>query len=388
MNLLWLAILVPAALTAQSVSKGFDHFYNLEYEPAIVIFESEIAARPNEPAGYNHLAQAILYREMDRAGALESELVTGNNPFLQRGKIVASPAEQKRFDSSIDRAIALSEARLATNPKDLDALYFLGVAHGLRANYNFLIRKLWREALKEFTASRKLQMQVTQADPSRIDAFLVQGVHDYVVGSLPFTWKLLGFLIGFRGDREGGLRMVELVAAKGDKNKVDAMIALAVAYRRDRHAEKAVPLLLELIRLFPRNYLYRLELVQMYGDLGNKDEALAVLGRMDELKRQGAPGLKSLPSGKIQYARGNLLFWYRDYAGALENLAKVTATAGEVDVNTGMNAWMRMGQTYDVMGKRSQARAAYAEAVKGAPESDAGKESKRYLESPYKRANP
>ncbi|MCX6606623.1 MAG: hypothetical protein NTV52_23965 [Acidobacteria bacterium] len=388
MNLLWLAILVPAALTAQSVSKGFDHFYNLEYEPAIVIFESEIAARPNEPAGYNHLAQAILYREMDRAGALESELVTGNNPFLQRGKIVASPAEQKRFDSSIDRAIALSEARLATNPKDLDALYFLGVAHGLRANYNFLIRKLWREALKEFTVSRKLQMQVTQADPSRIDAFLVQGVHDYVVGSLPFTWKLLGFLIGFRGDREGGLRMVELVAAKGDKNKVDAMIALAVAYRRDRHAEKAVPLLLELIRLFPRNYLYRLELVQMYGDLGNKDEALAVLGRMDELKRQGAPGLKSLPAGKIQYARGNLLFWYRDYAGALENLAKVTAAAGEVDVNTGMNAWMRMGQTYDVMGKRSQARAAYTEAVKGAPESDAGKESKRYLESPYKRANP
>ena len=180
---------------------------------------------------------------------------------------------------------------------------------------------------------------------------------------------------------------MELVAAKGDKNKVDAMIVLAVAYRRDRHAEKAVPLLLELIRLFPRNYLYRLELVQMYGDLGSKDEALAVLGRMDDLKRQGAPGLKSLPAGKIQYARGNLLFWYRDYAGALENLAKVAASVGDVDVNTGMNAWMRMGQAYDVMGKRSQARAAYAEAVKAAPESDAGKESKRYLESAYKRPN-
>ena len=135
-----------------------------------------------------------------------------------------------------------------------------------------------------------------------------------------------------------------------------------------------MPLLLELIRLFPRNYLYRLELVQMYGDLGNKDEALAVLARMDELKRQGAPGLKSLPSGKIQSARGNLLFWYRDYAGALENLAKVTAAASEVDVNTAMNAWMRMGQACDVIRKRSHARAAYAEAVKGAPESDAGKE--------------
>ena len=65
---------------------------------------------------------------------------------------------------------------------------------------------------------------------------------------------------------------------------------------------------------------------------------------------------------------------FSGHTGALENLAKVTAAASEVDVNTGMNAWMRMGQAYDVMGKRSQARAAYAEAVKGAPESDAGKE--------------
>ncbi len=385
MNLLRLAILVPCVLTAQTVSPGFDHFYSLEYEPAIAIFEKEISARPSEPAGYNHLAQAILYREMDRAGALESELVTGNNPFLSRGKIVASPAEQKRFDEAIAKAIALSEARLSANPKDVDAVYLLSVAHGLQANYNFLVRKLWRDSLKEFTLSRKLSMQVTQADPKRVDAYLVQGVHDYIVGSLPFTWKLLGFLIGFRGDKDGGLRTVEMVAAKGDKNKFDAMIALAVAYRRERQTEKAIPLLTELIRIFPRNYLFRLELVQMYGDLGQKDDALAVLARMDQLKRDGAPGYKTLPAGKIQYARGNLLFWYREYPGAIENLLKVTAATVTLDVNTAMNGWMRLGQAYDLLGKRSQAVAAYQQAVNAAPESDAGRESKRYLNSPYRR---
>lgn len=385
MRILWLAFLTPLLLPAQTVSPGFDHFYNLEYEPAIATFEKEIAARPNDPAGYNHLAQAILYREMDRAGALESELVTGNNPFMSRGKIVASPAEQKRFDDAIGKAIALCEARLTANAKDIDALYLLSVAHGLEANYNFLVRKQWRASLKQFTLSRKFSAQVTEADPRRIDAYLVQGVHDYIVGSLPFTWKLLGFLIGFRGDKEGGLRTVEMVAAKGDKNKYDAMIALAVAYRRERHPEKAVVLLKDLIRLFPRNYLFRLELVQMHGDLGQKEEALAVLARMDQLKREGAAGFKSLPAGKIQYARGNLLFWYRDYPGAIENLSKVTAAAANLDVNTAMNGWMRLGQAYDVQGKRSQAVAAYQQAVNGAPESDAGKESKRYLTSPYRR---
>ncbi len=385
MNLLRLALLVPVLLPAQTVTPGFDHFYSLEYEPAIAIFEKEIAARPNNPAGYNHLAQAILYREMDRAGALESELVTGNNPFLHRGKIAASPEEQKRFDDAIAKVVALCEARTQANPNDVEAVYLLSVAHGLQANYNFLVRKLWRESLKQFTLSRKLSMQVTGADPKRTDAYLIQGVHDYIVGSLPFTWKLLGFLIGFRGDKDGGLRTVEMVAARGDKNKYDAMIALAVAYRRERRPEKAVPLLQELIRVFPRNYLFRLELVQMFGDLGQKDEALAVLAQMDRLKQEGAPGYKNLPAGKIQYARGNLLFWYRDYPAAIENLTKVNAASANLDVNTAMNAWMRLGQAYDLQGKRTQALAAYQQAVNAAPESDAGRESKRYLNSPYRR---
>jgi len=62
----------------------------------------------------------------------------------------------------------------------------------------------------------------------------------------------------------------------------------------------------------------------MYGDLGRREEALAVLARMDQLKREGTAVYKTLPAGKIQYARGNLLFWYRDYAGAIETLTKVT----------------------------------------------------------------
>jgi tetratricopeptide (TPR) repeat protein len=323
----------------------------MEYEQAIAVFQKEIATLPNDPAGYNHLAQALLYREMDRAGALESELVTGNNPFLRRGKIAASPAEQKRFDDAIGRAIALCEARVQANAGDVDAVYLLSVAHGLKANYNFLVRRLWRESLKQFTLSRKLSMQVTAADPRRVDAYLVQGVHDYIVGSLPFGWKLLGFLIGFHGDKEGGLRTVERV-----------------------------------MRWFPRNYLFRLELVQMYGDLGRREEALAVLARMDQLKREGAAGYKTLPAGKIQYARGNLLFWYRDYAGAIENLTKVTQGGDELDVNTAMNAWMRLGQSYDLLGQRAKALAAYRQAVSAAPESDAGRESKRYLSTPYRRS--
>ena len=379
MRLIVLAALICQLRAATGpVSKGFDHFYNLEYDQAIAEFSKEIRDRPNDPFSYTHLAQALLYREMFNAGALETELVSGSNVSLARTKILASEAEQKRFDDAIAKAITLSQTRIAADSRDTGALYALGVAHSLRSNYNFLVRKIWREALKEFTQSRKVHQQALEIDPDFVDAKFVSGVHDYIVGSLPFAWKMLGFLIGFRGDKDGGIRTVELVAAKGDSSRIDAMILLAVAYRRERHAEKAVPLLHQLIEMFPRNYLYRLEMVQMYADLGKKDEALAVLQSMEESK-----AFKNLPAGKIYHSRGNLLFWYRDYALAVADLQRVTAGAG---LNTQVNSWLRLGQCYDMLGRRSDALRVYRLAVDGAPDSDAAREARRYFGSPYRRS--
>jgi tetratricopeptide (TPR) repeat protein len=386
MRLILLGLLAASLAAAPApLSKGFDHFYNLEFEQAITAFEAEIRLAPSDPFAYTSLAQALLYREMHNAGALESELVSGNNFFLAKSKIIPPQREQQRFDGAIARAIELGEARLAANPNDTDALYVLGVARGLRANYNFLIRKLWREALREFTQSRKLHDQAFRLRPDFVDARLVSGVHDYIVGSLPFGWKLLGFLIGFRGDKDGGIRTVEEVAAKGSRARVDAMILLAVAYRRERHAEKALPLLEKLIAEFPRHYLYRLEKVQMYADLGRKDEALAVLREMEQLKSSGARGYKDLPPGKIHYSRGNLLFWYREYETAIVELRKVIAGGTAAGLNTYLNAWLRLGQSNDMLGRRAEALRCYRHAVDGGPDSDAAREARRYLQSPYRR---
>ncbi|MBY0375853.1 MAG: tetratricopeptide repeat protein, partial [Bryobacteraceae bacterium] len=91
-----------AVLGAQStLSKGFEHFYSLDYDESVAEFERGVAANPEDPEAYNHLAQALLYREMFHAGALESELVTGNNPFLRRQKMEPRAENIKRFDEAI-----------------------------------------------------------------------------------------------------------------------------------------------------------------------------------------------------------------------------------------------------------------------------------------------
>jgi len=366
------------------VAIGFKHFYNLEYDAAIANFSQFIAEAPDVPDAYNHLAQAILYRDMFRAGALESELVTGNDPFLRRPKVDASPEDQRQFDAAIRKAIELANARLAENPRDTGALYALGVSYGLRSNYGFLVRKAWHDALRDATTARQFHTRVTEIDPSFVDARMVQGLHDYIVGSLPLHLRMLGFLLGFHGNREDGIHEVELVSRTGSLNRIDAEIVLCAIYRREKRQREAIPLLLDLMPRFPRNYLFAMELAQMYSDSGDAKDALGVLDRLEAQKRKGARRLAGLSIEKIWYAKGNIQFWYNDLDAALANLRKATA-AKDPDLNTGVLAWMRLGQVYDLQGERDLAVEAYRQAADFAPDSDAAKESRGYISTPYRR---
>ncbi|MCS7024789.1 MAG: hypothetical protein NZV14_08295 [Bryobacteraceae bacterium] len=383
--LLFFSFLFVPASTSDFEAKGFDHFYNLEFDQAIALFQQEVQRKPEWASAYNHLAQALLYREMLRLGALESELVTGSNPFLRGARLKVSEADQRWFESLIAKSIELTSRALARNPQDQEALYAQGVAYGLRGNYYFLVRKAWTDALRDATTARRLHGQLIRLAPEMIDARLLEGVHDYVVGSLPWTYKMLGFLIGFRGDKQAGIQTLELVAQKGTKNRNDAKILLGVVYRRERQPAKAVALIKELLQSFPRNYLLRFELVQMYGDLGDKESALRELKNIEMLKRSGAPGFAAFPAEKINYARGNLLFWYRDYDWAIDELRKATAKAQELDLNTASMAWLRLGQCLDMKKQRLSALESYRAAIALAPDSDAARQARKFLSTPYER---
>jgi tetratricopeptide (TPR) repeat protein len=196
---------------------------------------------------------------------------------------------------------------------------------------------------------------------------------------------MLGFFAGFHGDRERGLETVKQVANQGRLNRIDAEVLLCAAYRRERRPKQAVPLLSDLIQRFPRNYLLRLELVQMYGDLGEKDKALAVIREVEQLKRNRTPGYDRLTDEKLRYTRGNLRFWYNDLDLALEDLKAVTANPTAVDLNTGLYAWLRIGQIHDLRKNREEAKRSYLQTIAMAPNSDASMAAQNYLLSRYKR---
>ncbi len=383
-----LFFLAPVLAQDTPTDRGFDHFYNLDYDQALADFDAARKQDPQAIAPYNHIAQTLLYREMYRNGALETELVSGNNPFLRREKMNPTPEVQKQFTEAVEQAIGLANTRLEKNANDTSALHGRCIAYGLRANYNFLVRKAWRDALHDATEARKDCNRVTEIDPNNYDARLVQGVHDYVVGSLPWSWRMFGFLVGFHGDKERGLHTIEEVAQKGRLNKVDAEVLLCALYRREGDPKKALPLLEDLQRRFPRNHLILFEQAQMYSQLGDKTKAVAAIQKIVDMKNAGLPGFAGVAWEKIYFQLANIQFWYNDLDPALDNLKKVTASHNEVDLNTGVLAWMRMGQIYDMKHRRREAIDAYKHAIAFAPEAEAARESKGYLSNPYRRENP
>lgn len=372
---------------AQDITPGYQHFYNLDFDLALAEFERQAATSPGNPQVWNHIAHTILYAEMLRNGALESEMVTGTNSFLRREGLTPSPANAQKFADSVARSISICEERLRANPSDKEALYALGVAHGLKANYDFLVKKAWTDALSSASKARKHHEKAFEIDPEFIDALLVQGVHQYVVGSLPRTLRFIGFFIGFRGDRTKGIEMLKRVEIYGKENRVDAQIVLATIYRRERRPAEAIPLLSTLSDRFPRNYLLPLEMVQMYADLGDKTRALQVLDQIEQKRVQNKDGFDRLPRERVAYARGNFLFWYQDFEAALQSMKVATAGVARLNLATAALAWMRLGQIHDMLGQRKDAVSAYGKAIELAPKSEIAKESKGYQSKPYRRKN-
>jgi tetratricopeptide (TPR) repeat protein len=386
-----LALLAMAsALTAATpgatpVESGYEHFYNLEYPEAIADFERAIAQHPDDPELHNHLAQTLVFQEMYRDGALESELVSGNNAFLRRPRLNPSAEMERRFLGELERAMALAQAQLQKNPNDAAALYALGISHGLRSNYYWIVKKAWRDSLKDATAARRLHNRVSELQPANVDARLVQGLHDYLIGCLPWGWRMLGFLVGIHGDKEKGIQTVQEVAQKGRDNRLDAEIFLCALFRRESQPARAVPLVEDLIRRFPRNYLLRLELSQMYSMAGDESHAMAAVGEVARLKTAHAAGYDRVPWEKIWFQEGTIQFWYRDLGNAEQNLWKICQNSVEIDLNTEVFAWLRLGQVYDLTGRRNQALDSYRKAIAVAPQGDAAIEAKRYLLTPYRR---
>ena len=369
------------ANTDATSRKGFDFFYTLDYDRSIHEFETALKAHPDDPFAVNHLLTAVMFKELYRIGALDSELYSGDS-FLNRKPLQPpDPKVGERITELSQRALNLEEARLKQNPNDVDALYARGATRGLRATWMGLAQKAWFAALRSAVGARRDHERVLELDSQYVDAKTIVGIHNYVTGSLAWPVKLAASVAGIPGNKQKGLDYLRDAAAHAQESGMDAKITLALFLRREQKYPEALAVVEDMLHAYPHNFILASEHAHLLNAAGHGKEAIAAYEEVLDHYHKGWFPLsrpEQAAFGLGQAARGQ-----RQFDLALNSYNQVS-TFKNAEPELQLRANLYAGQMLDVLNRRDDALKRYREVVDNGGSGEAADQAKRYLKSPYR----
>jgi hypothetical protein len=352
----------------------------MDYDRSIQEFTVLFQRHPDDPDAVNHLLNAVLFRELYRIGALSAGEYA-NDSFLTATHEAPDPHTCDQIKVLVQKALAIENRRLDTNPKDVPALYARGVTKAEFATYTALIEHAWLSALRNAVSARRDHERVLELDPGDVDAKLIVGAHNYVVGNLPWAVKTASSMVGLGGNKEKGLEYLhEAAAANGDAS-VDAKIVLVVFLRRERRYDESLQILRSLEPQYPHNVLFAMEEGNLLNAKGQRHEAEEVYRHVWQDGRKGKySGLHYEISAT---ALGDLLRSQKNYqaaAAAYEQVSEVPKPDPEIAQKAALGA----GEMYDLLQKRDLALKKYQAVVALNSHSTQADVARKRIKDPYK----
>jgi len=291
---------------------AFNHFYNLDYDHAAQDFAQVLTRHPDDPFAVNHLLTVTLFRELYRMGVLNTGEYA-NDSFISAAHRPADPKMKQQIQDLVTTALQLEEKRLSANPNDLEALYARGVTRAQFATYTALIERAWFSALRNAVEARHDHERVLELSPGTIEAKLIVGAHNYVVGALPWGIKIAASMVGLGGSKDKGIQYLQDCAQGNGETSIDAQILLIVFLRREHRYDDALPIARSLIPRFPQNFLLAMEEGNLLRSAGRNEEAAGVYRR---IWQAGKDGRYNAHYEGASLSLGDLLRSQKDYTGA------------------------------------------------------------------------
>jgi hypothetical protein len=246
-----------------SLDEGFHLLYNLDFDGAHQVFRSWQQEHPDDPLGPVCDAAGMLFAEFHRLGVLEAQFYLDDRMFAARRKLNPDPATRDHFNAALEQAESRARLRLAQDPKDRDALFAMTLSSGLKADYAALIDKRTMASLRYTKVANNWANQLLAVDPGCYDARVATGFTKYIVGSMSAPVRWIVRLGGVSGDKQTGIRELQLTAEHGRYLGPYARILLAIAYVREKDKPHARELLASLRDEFPQNPLFAREIARL-----------------------------------------------------------------------------------------------------------------------------
>jgi len=393
----WLCGVVLAALAATAwagevhtnplnrdalVKEAYVHFYDLDYAGAVERFERFHEAHGGDPQATAMLLEAMVFQELYREDLLDTTFYA-NDGFLTGKHVTEEDAKTRdRIMALSEEAIREADGRLGRNPNDVDALYARGWAKALTCAYVAMVERAYWRGFRLATGAKDDHERVLQLDPDYLDAKLVVGVYQYVVGALPFAFKLLIGFAGLTGSKSKGLAMLTDDGNRGMMTNVEARTTICLFLRREGRYKEAIEVVEKLKAEYPRDYLFWLEEANLRKDAG--EGMGAVTAYREVIAANAKVGYFAGARMELTYfGLGDALRGQRHYgeaAQAYEQAAWAPGTGTELKVRSLLGA----GECRDAAGERELAMKDYTAAINAGPNTSRADVARKRLREPWR----
>ena len=291
------------------------------------------------------------------------------------------PKVKERIKSLVRLAENVEEQELKANPKDINALYCRGVTRAEFAVYTGLVERAWFTALRNAVSARRDHEHVLEMDPDYVDAKLVVGTHNYVIGNLSWSVKTAAAIAGLSGSKEKGLAYLRS-AAKGDGDSaVDAKVILSLFLRREHQYDEALGYMQGLAERYPHNHLFPTEVANLQRSAGRYAEAEASYRKVWQNGKEGKYG--RLHYEMAAWGLGELLRSEKNIEAAAVAYDLVNE-APNPDPDILQKANLAAGEMYDLLQKRDLAMKKYETVLAGNANTGPADQARRYIREAYR----
>lgn len=392
---IWFAMIFSLALTGRAdatvhtnpmnfdpqVKEAYHFFYLLDYPAAVERFKRFHQEHPGDPYATAMLLDAEVFQELYRQDLLDTTFYANDGFLTGKHATQEDPKKRDEIFALADEAVREADDRVSKNSNDVDALFARGWARSLKCTYIAMVERGFGSGFRLATKARDDCERVLRIDPNYVDAKLVVGVYQYVVGALPLPFKFLIGFAGITGSRSKGMELLWDDARRGSATNVEARVVIALFLRREGKYKDAIEVVRSLEKEYPRDYLFCLEEANLRKDAGEGMSAVETYERI--VADNAKPGYFAGARLELTYfGLGDALRGQRHYADAAHAYEAAAASNG-VSPELKVRTLLAAGECHDLLGERQLATKDYQAAIEAGPNTSRADTARKRLKSPY-----